>query len=267
MMKPKVKRFLVIFFGVFIPIACVGYFAYLFETGKTFDPSTLFAKGIQTLDNICIKADFNADGLVNGADLSALLGTWNAYDAKYDIWGKTSASDGVLDTFDLSRVVYCWMLTKPAECGDNRKDSTEECDPPGGNSNYCSSKYCGNDCKCAAAPTSPPTSTPAPTSITPPTSTPMPTVPPTLIPTVAVDNGNCQCHVTGNVCGKLGILQQCQDYDQTANMSACVKQSQCTAAACCVEAQKVANNYAASQGATISSFTCNAVPTFLNTCN
>jgi hypothetical protein len=265
-MSPKYKQFMVIIGSVFIPLVCIIYITYVFNSDQTFDPATLFAKQVQTLDSTCIKSDFNSDGLINGADLSALLNNWDVYDEKYDIWGKTLASDGVINTFDLSRTIYCWMLTKPPECGDNKKDITEECDPPGNNSSSCPSKYCSSSCKCMEAPT--PTLTPVYTiKPTPLSVTQPPVITSTPVPSIVVDNGTCQCHATGTVCGKLGILEQCIDYDETQNMTSCVKQSACTAATCCSEAENLVNAEAVKRGATISSFTCNATPTFINTCN
>ena len=47
--------------------------------------------------------DLNHDGLVNGADLSMLLGSWSTSDAESDLDGS-----GLVDGADLSRLLANW---------------------------------------------------------------------------------------------------------------------------------------------------------------
>ena len=53
-------------------------------------------------ENLC-PADFNGDGVVNGADLAAILGAWGTSNPTFDITG-----DGVVGGADLSAVLAAW---------------------------------------------------------------------------------------------------------------------------------------------------------------
>jgi hypothetical protein len=47
--------------------------------------------------------DFNGDGVVDGADLSRLLGAWATNDAEVDLDG-----NGFIDGADLAALLGCW---------------------------------------------------------------------------------------------------------------------------------------------------------------
>ena len=50
-MRINLKKFMFLFLGVFIPLSGVFYITYVINSGQTFDPTSLFAKQPQLLDN------------------------------------------------------------------------------------------------------------------------------------------------------------------------------------------------------------------------
>lgn len=54
-------------------------------------------------------ADFNADGIVNGADLAKLAGSWLLYEASSDI-APSPAGDAIVDAHDLMSLAECWLM-------------------------------------------------------------------------------------------------------------------------------------------------------------
>ena len=59
--------------------------------------------GVFECSDDSIAGDFNGDGIVDGVDLSQLLGYWNGTNPLYDING-----DGLIDGADLARLLGNW---------------------------------------------------------------------------------------------------------------------------------------------------------------
>jgi hypothetical protein len=71
------------------------------RSGNTFVPLTSLA--VRTVFESSCPGDYDGDGQINGADLSSLLGAWNAKNSPYDLTG-----DGVVNGQDLAFLLGRW---------------------------------------------------------------------------------------------------------------------------------------------------------------
>jgi hypothetical protein len=71
------------------------------RSGNTFVPLTSLA--VRTVFESSCPGDYDGDGQINGADLSSLLGAWNAKNSPYDLTG-----DGVVNGQDLASLLGRW---------------------------------------------------------------------------------------------------------------------------------------------------------------